>query len=485
MRKSAALMVLILLFVGATLVAADTNALPGSGWTSGQQVQNIGDSNTTIVLTAYNQDGDSYDCGSQTLPSGGSYTYLPDSDCLTMPAGFLGSAVVSADGPIAAVVNVNNKPANGAASGQYTGTSGNDVTTTLNFPLAKSDHSGRTTTFYIQNASSNSNNITATFLINGVTYNKTFSNVPPNAMVVLTPADAGVPTGTGNFGGLTVSGSQPLAGSSLEYPTSETLPANLQASRGFTPGDYDTDLYCPLLRNAHGNKSVTSGLQVQNVGNTTENIRVTYTLVSDGSTVGPISVNNVAPGASANFLQANDLEPGDLASAVVTTQSGNGLLAAVVNEKASASDPQRLTTYACFSGSLATATISMPLVKEDFGGSVVNTTGVQVQNVGSSATTVTLTYSWSDASGSNSGVVSFTHTDSIAPGASKTFYRVANGGTTNLNVLSGSLSTLNKTNSGVVISSNNGQPVVAIANESSLTGSLQDTKNYEGFNLAD
>lgn len=481
-------MILILLFVGATMVAADTNALPGSGWTSGQQVQNIGDSDATVVLTAYNQNGDSYDCGSQSLAPGGSYTYLPDNDCLTMPAGFLGSAVVSADGPIAAVVNVNNKPANGAASGQYTGTSGNDVTTTLNFPLAKSDHSGRTTTFYIQNASNNSNDITAEFVINGTTYIKEFDSVPPNAMVVLTPSDAGVPTGTGNFGGLTVTGTQPLAGSSLEYPTSDALPPNLQASRGFTPGDYDTDLYCPLVRNAYGGKKVTSGLQVQNVGSTTETIQVTYAVVSGpsgaGTVIGPISVSNVAPGASANFLQSNDLQAGDLASATVTTASGNGLLAAVVNEKATASDPQRLTTYACFSGSLATSTISLPLVKEDFGGSVVNTTGVQVQNVGTTATTVTLTYSWSDATGSNSGVVSFTHTDTIAPGASKTFYRVANGGTSSLQVITGSLSTLNKTNSGVVVTSNNGQPVVAIGNESSLTGNLQDTKNYEGFNLA-
>jgi hypothetical protein len=74
-----------------------------------------------------------------------------------------------------------------------------------------------------------------------------------------------------------------------------------------------------------------------------------------------------------------------------------------------------------------------------------------------------------------------THTDAVAPGASKTFYRVSSGGTNNIQVSSGNINNLPSTVSGVTITAN--QPIVAIANESNYNGqNPQDTKNYEGFN---
>ena len=350
------------------------------------------------------------------MQPGQSYTYLTDVDC-PVSAGFIGSAVVSADQPVAAVVNVNNKGVR-AASGQYRGTSGSDASMSIAFPLAKSDHSGRTTTFYIQNASAGTNNITAKFSIDGTEYTKVFNNVPANAMVVVVPADAGAPTGTGKFGGLTVTGTAALAGASLEHPTVTSVAENLQGSKAFTPNEYATEAYCPLLRNAYGSKQTTTGLQVQNVDTIPVNITVSYDYVGGGSSSS--SVNNVQPGASANFLQANDLPVGTLASGTITA---NGKIAAIVNDKAVASTPQRLTTYACFADVSATAAINLPLVKEDFGSSVVNTTGIQVQNVGTSSVIVTLKYQ-----PTTGGTVQLSHTDPIAPGASKTFYRVANGG---------------------------------------------------------
>lgn len=466
------LVVILLLIVGliTTFSFVAAQGLPGSGWTSGQQIQNIGTDEGIISFQAYDQAGVPTDCGNQTLQPGQSYTYLTDVDC-PVSAGFIGSAVVSADQPVAAVVNVNNKGV-GAASGQYRGTSGSDASMSIAFPLAKSDHSGRTTTFYIQNASGETNNITAKFSIAGIEYMKVFNNVPANAMVVVVPADAGAPTGTGKFGGLTVTGTKALAGASLEHPTVTSVAENLQGSKAFTPNEYATEAYCPLLRNAYGSKQTTTGLQVQNVDTIPVNITVAYDYVGGGSSTA--TVNNVQPGASANFLQANDLPVGTLASGTI---SANGQIAAIVNDKAVASSPQRLTTYACFADVSATAAINLPLVKEDFGSSVVNTTGIQVQNVGSASVIVTLTYQ-----PTTGGTVKLSHTDPIAPGASKTFYRVANGGTSNLTVVSGSLASLNATVNGVTITA--AEPVVAIANESSLTGAIQDTKNYEGFNVS-
>ncbi|KAA3659921.1 MAG: hypothetical protein DWQ04_20915 [Chloroflexi bacterium] len=483
MKKYLFLGTLALLLVVATSVLAQ-NGLPGGGWTSGQQIQNVGSSDATVQFNAYATDGTSYDCGSQVLAVGGSYTYLTNVDC-PVPSGFQGSAVVSSDQPIAAVTNVNNK-GTGAASGQYVGTNGGSIATTVAFPLIKNNHSNRTSTFYIQNASSNLNDITATFSVNGTDYPKTYSDVPANAMVVITPSDAGVPSGQGNVGGLTVTGTEPLAGTSLEHETAPAVANNLQASRGFVPGDYDTAVACPLVRYSAGSKQTTTGVQAQNVGTEAIDITITYSVVT-GSTINPTAtVTNVQPGESANFLQATDLNAKTVASATVTAVANDGTpdsatsvaVAAIVNDKAFATTPQRVTTYACFgTTNTATDSINLPLVKEDFGGSVVNTTGIQIQNVGNANTTLTLTYT---PSGGTPVVI--THSDPIAPGASKTFYRVGNSGTANISATSGSLASLNKTLNGVVVTSSGNVPIVAIANESSLSGAIQDTKNYEGFN---
>lgn len=466
MSKKVLLLVLVIaLLASVSVVMAQGGGLPGSGWKSGQQVQNIGNASGKIVFTAYGQNGASYACGERTVSAGGSTTYLTDSDC-PVPAGFIGSAVVAADQPIAAIVNVNNR-GTGAAAGQYQGTDGADVATTIAFPLVKSNHVGRTTTFYAQNASNSPANLNATFKMrDGNTYNWSKSNVPANAMVVISPADAGVPGGNGQVGSLTITSDQPLAGSSLEHPTNVAVADNLQASKAFTPSDYDTTAYCPLYRKNHTNKNQTTGVQVQNVSNAQQTVSMTFT-TRDGDVYGPFT-ETVAAGASATFFAGNiaQIPNGTVGSAVVES---SGQIAAVVNDRGVENGMERLTTYACFPSSSATGTINIPLAKEFRGG---NTTGIQVQNVGSSPTTVTMTYT------NENGTFVIESANPVSPGQSFTAYGVSNNPAT-VNFVQGNPAQLNNTNNGVVISAN--QPVVAIANESS-TGSGQDTKNYEGFN---
>lgn len=482
MKKVLPLVLLLVMLVSVSLVAAEANTLPGSGWESGQQIQNASTSNSaTIVLTAYDQTGNAYSCDPTSpspLPAGASFTWLP-TNC-SAPAGFVGSAVASADQPINAVVNVNNRSV-GPAAGQYTGTAGADVATTIAFPLVKHNHASRTTTFYVQNATSSPNNITATFTQSstGSTFTKTFNNVPANAMVVFNPADTTptFPSGTGpGLGSLVVTGTGAIAGSSLEHEHSAAVAQNLQASRGFTPNDYDDTLYCPLARRNYGPLNATSGLQVQNVSGGTLDISVTYTVIG-GGTLGPFTEPNVLNGASANFLSDNYLAVGNLASVKVESSNG-GNLVAITNDRADGPTPKRFTTYACFGANSATTTVTLPLVKEDQNaGGRINTTGVQVQNVGNAAATFTLTYK------TTTGVtVSFQTTNTVLPESSKTFYRVANTGAndSSLTIISGSFNQLNGTVNGVTITSD--QPIFAIANESTFSGSAQDTKNYEGFN---
>lgn len=465
MKKTIPFVIVLVLLISVGLVLAQ-GGLPGSGWKSGQQIQNVGNANAKVVLTAYEEDGTSHDCGEKTVSPGASETFLTDTDCSTVGAGFIGSAVASADQAIAAIVNVTNR-GTGAASAQYQGTDGADVANELSFPLVKNNHVGRTTTFYVQNASTSPNNMTATFTVNGSDYTQSFNNVPANAMRIFTPSAAGVPSGNGNVGGLVVEGTQPLAGSSLEHETSVAVASNLQASKAFISADGSTELFCPLYRNNHTAKGQTTGAQVQNVGNSAVNVEFTFN--SNMGTFGPYNAQ-IQPGASYTFY-APQLVPavpsGALGSAVITS---DGPVVAVVNDAGVENGMQRKTTYACFGG--GSQTVNIPLAKEFAGG---NTSGVQVQNVGGAATKVTLAYK-----ATNGASITIRSANNVAPGQSITAYAVSNV-TADWQVLSSSGNMMGTVN-GVVATAD--QDIVVIANESSAAPnpSGQDTKNYEGFN---
>jgi hypothetical protein len=96
MKKTIPFVIVLVLLISVGLVFAQ-GGLPGSGWKSGQQVQNVGNANAKVVLTAYEDDGTSHDCGEKTIAPGASATFLTDTDCSTVGAGFIGSAVASAD----------------------------------------------------------------------------------------------------------------------------------------------------------------------------------------------------------------------------------------------------------------------------------------------------------------------------------------------------------------------------------------------------
>jgi hypothetical protein len=443
--------------------------LPNSGFTSGQQIQNVGSASATGILTAYAQTGAAFNCGQRGIAPGASQTYLTDRDC-PLAADFFGSAIASADQSIAAITNVNNR-GTGAAAGQYQGTALADADTTLYFPLVKNDHSNRTTTFYVQNVSDSPNNISAVFSVNGRTYGWNRNNVPANAMVVINPSDTNppVPAGQGQVGSLIVTGTGPLAGSSLEHPDNVPVADNLQASKAFVEADGSTTVYCPLYRNAHTARSQTTGAQVQNIGSSSVNVQ--FTVSAGGQTFGPYDAA-IPAGESFTFFAPSLVNPsipnGTVGSATITS---SGPVVAVVNDRGTDNGIDRLTTYGCFSsGSTA---VNVPLAKEFSGG---NTTGVQVQNAGSAPATATLEYRATDGRS-----LTIQTRNPIPAGQSVTAWGISNYPDNTWIVTSGVPSSMFNSVSGVVVRSS--EPMTVIANESSngATPSGQDTKNYEGF----
>lgn len=389
----ALMLVFMMLFVGSALAQS---GLPGSGWWSGEQVQNIGSATANIVVTAYDKDSTSTYQSSQQVNAGESFTFLPR-DFAGMPDGFMGSAVVSSDQPMAAIVNVTNRQsgsngvAGGLAAAQYQGVDGDAVAERLDFPLVKGDSFGKTTTFFIQNAGGSATTATATFTMrNGDTHTYTTPSIGANQMVVFSVLDASTfnpSDNAGRVGSLVVqsnTGGVALAGTVLEHATTENPATSASGTRAFTSDDYDTTLIAPVVKHNRGNRF--TGLQIQNVSGGPINVTVTY--VGSSSTCRNQTYVDTVTGIAANSAHtivhnrpSNTNLAADCTASATIVATGNAV--AIVNEAytsdyINAGNTQRATTYSAMSNSNATTQISAPLFKDARFGKF---SGLQVANV--------------------------------------------------------------------------------------------------------
>jgi hypothetical protein len=482
--KKKLLVIVSVIFVMAmitTLVSAQ-GGIPGSGWWSGEQVQNVSDSNATIMITAYDSASSATFEETQPVAPGAAFTFTPFNSFDTMPAGFSGSAVVSADQPIKAIVNVTNQPAGdlgvagGKAAAQYQGTDGSAVANTLYFPLAKGDHYGKTSSFYIQNAgSASATGVVATWTMrsgNVHTYN--VPSIGANKMVVISVFDSPTYNPAVNddrVGSLKVTGTQPLAGVVMEHDTTAAVATVLAGTRAFTEQDFNTKAYAPVVKNARYGRF--TGIQVQNVSAAPINITVAYKASAGCTGTFQDSASNVAPGASATFVQLagkSNFPANCTGSATITA---NGDFVAIVNESETTGSPKAAAMYSAISASAATTEISIPLYKDNRYGA---TTGLQIQNVGNAAATFTATFSCTTG-GPFTAVSDPAKTGTISAGGAFLFYTPSGD---NL-FAAGSPFSNDNVVCAVTVTSN--QPVVAIANEGALTAGALDDNNYEGFNL--
>jgi hypothetical protein len=473
--------VLALLLVG----AVSAQGIPGSGWWSGEQVQNVGTSTANVVISAYASGGAQIYQNTTSLATGASVTFIP-SNFSGMPNGFIGSAIVSSDQPIKAIVNVTNQlagafgVAGGKAAAQYQGTE--SAATALYFPLAKNNRFGKTTAFYIQNAGTAAATASVTFRMdNGGVFNFTTPSIPASRMVLVSPADAGVPssnTNRANIGSMQVTSAQPLAGTVLEYTVGETVATVLQGTRGFTPGDFDNKAYAPVVKNNRFGRF--TGVQVQNVSGGAINVTVTYKGTSSNCLAVNVTdtFNGLANNASKTFVNLTGQSnfPNNCSGSATITATGN--FVAIVNEANMTGSPTAGITFSAMPDSTATTKLSMPLFKDRrFGFS----SGLQIQNVGAAtASNVVATFTCKGNNGSNTPFTAISNPRTITAGGAYLFFRPASmpAGT----FTAGNPFSLQGANCGVTVTS--GQPIVAIVNEAPDTAGALDDNNYEGFNLA-
>lgn len=463
------------------MVALASGGPPGGGFYTGQTLQNVGSATANVVVTAYDSATSATYSRNYTVGVGSSVSFF-SGDITGLPSGFQGSAVVSSDQPLKAIVNVTNRQSGtygisgGTAAAQYRGVDSANTGTTLSFPLAKQAFGPKTSAFYIQNAGSANATFSATFLMGTsltdpapVSYPYASGTLAPGQMAVIVPADASVPAG--RIGSLTVTSAQPMAGTVLEYETT-TAPAKiLQGTIGFTSADYDGRILFPVVKKQLGGRS--TGLQVQNVTGGSVDVTMVYYGAS-GACAGLVyteTVRTVAASASTTYLDSALLPSGCLASGVATA---TGNIAGVVNESflpCTGACVQRATIYSAFPANSATTKLVAPVFKEDFGS---KRTGLSIQNVGNATATASVVF--------QVGATTYTYNNVSIPVNSSfllldmtntTVYPAANwaGGA----MPNGSLAA-------VTVTAN--QPIIGIANEAPTGALVQDNINYEAFNVA-
>jgi hypothetical protein len=473
----------------AIATSAFAQGIPGSGWWTGEQIQNLGLAPADISITAYDSNSATTYAATLTAAAGGSVTFIPTT-FTGMPAGFIGSAVVTAAEPIKAITNVTNQLSGslgivgGKAAAQYQGVEA--PATTLYFPLVKNNRYGSTTAFYIQNASGSSAAATATFnMDNGATFSHTTPVIGSGQMVMIVPSDAGVPSSPSdgtrvNVGSMSVTSSQVLAGIVLEFKVGEVTATVLKGTRGFTSADFDNKAYAPVTKNSRFNRF--TGVQVLNVTGGPIDITVTYVGSANVAGCKDVTFTDTATGVVAGRSRTFVQLPGqtnlisNCTAAATITATGN--FVAIVNEDNSAGGTTAGTTYSAIPESVATARISAPLFKDQ---RYSFSTGLQIENVGAvTATNVVATFVCRGGNAANTPFTAISNPRTITPGGAFLFIKpsLMPAGTFTV----GNPFSMSGANCGVTITSD--QPVVSILNESPDTAGALDDNNYEGFNVA-
>lgn len=308
----------------------------------------------------------------------------------------------------------------------------------------------------VQNLSSSQANISIAFYpLRGTTASASVdATIPASGQVVYATLPSAVVAGFD--GSAVISSDQRIAAIANIVSPDLSLSFGGEAYVGVTQGSSTVSL--PLL--FKGVSGFNTFFNVQNVGQTTTNITVTY---ANGATE---SYNGLAPGASVRFDQATNtnLPDGFVGAATVTSSASD--IAAVVTQVG----PTTMLIYNGFSTAGSTSPV-FPLVNANNGGFI---TGISIQNTGSESTDVTVTYTPAAGQGT-----ACTETQTIPAGASRNFavdaFRTSQDGETCAN---GTLFV----GSGRVTNNSTNQNLVAIVNQ--LNQTTNKAGSYSGFDAS-
>ena len=295
--------------------------------------------------------------------------------------------------------------------------------------------------FQVQNLSATTANIQIKYIDQaGATVNSTSTTIPANSSITKFPIDAPSP-----FNGSVIIESDQQVVAIVNTVGDGTYFAS---TTGFSSGS--TSINLPLLMK--GNSGFDTWFNVQNTGSASTDVTVTYNGIATTETA------TIAPGASKTFDQATNtaLPAGFVGSATVTSTGGQQIVASVM--QVGTGSTKAMLGYNAFSS--GSTEIKAPLVMANNSGFF---TGIQVMNVGTAPTNVTITY------GANTQ-------GSLAPAADSCTALAVGQSCTRLQLGGQWTSTYV---GGATVTNSAAQNLVAIVNQLSLAG---QGSAYEGFN---
>lgn len=365
----------------------------GSGitWNSSMQIQNVDPSEPAAVqLCYYSQTNPTAPTcitpGFSPLAAGASaplFPAVPDSVGTT----FNGSVVVNSDREVVAISNILNSTYKYGAA--YEGTAAGALKVSL--PIVQFNNAGRYySQFNVQNAGSTQATAIVYFYREGETSATTTVNltIDPGAAKTVDPQT--LPWFIANpgkwVGSVVISSTNgvPLAAVAelLDSSPMSTSNTGLYAYSGFTSGGA-TELYLPTIMDANG--GYWTAVNVQNAGPDVTNITIEYYPESGYPAKASQTINNVAVGGTAVFLQ--NMTGTKWVGAAKVSSSNSSKLYAVVNELNTVVGEG--SSYSGFELSGATNKIYAPLVMDANGG---YWTSINVMNLSGSSQTVTVDY---------------------------------------------------------------------------------------------
>ena len=355
---------------------------------SGVTVQNLNKTTpANIVIKFYDQSGTQVpplSGVSAVLPAGGQRTWYLPTHVPELPSPFLGSAIVESDRLVMASVNTQlPSGTNPMRLGTALGVS--SPSTRAYLPQILKDYYGWNSHFAVQNAGASAASVRVKYIDLGgseVVAARQTRTIQPNASFLYKPSDNGsLPSGFG--GSVVVESDQPIA-TQADFFNAGTDVSTMQfhSYNGFSSGG--TKVYLPRL--VRGYYDYNSGLRVQNVSDRVADVTITYyfgsTVVSKNLTLNPGQAGG--PYLGSNNSDTSGLPAGVSGSAVITS---NVPVVATINE-----DNRVLGRGVTFNGvpdGQQTANLFFPQVTARYYG---YSSGIQVQNVGSSVAQCTATF---------------------------------------------------------------------------------------------
>jgi len=441
MRKVfSVIMVLVIALSVTAAVSADSPA-PGGPFATAFRVQNLGGSAANCTYQFFDSAGSAaYTSSTEVVQPGDSlFVYTPSLGSLG--AGTY-SGVVSCDQPVAAVVNFSDADSGASHSGVTT------PGTTWYAPGIYDNYFSYYSNIIVQNATAGTVNITVEIFEPGnavAVKTQTANNVPANASASFEQeAAAELADNVAYSAKITATGN--VAPIVNIYGEGGGVDNQLYSYNAFSSGS--TTAYAPVIMNAFFGYN--TALAVQNIGGSSTAVTVTYG-------TGQVQTMNVAAGSAASlYTPASGVPAGSLTGAKV--ESSGQPIVVLVNESNAFN---RAASYSGFAS--GSDEVRAPIVLKryfDYNSSVT------CQNVGGSATTMTLLYA-----GNGTPTVS----PSIAAGATHLFYQPSD-----TQISDGFIGSATITSSGAV-------PIVCVVNqdfnEPPLDTTIQDQLYaYNGIN---